>query len=136
MNDLLDFSILALFLPTFFFVSVTPGMCMTLAMSLGMSVGLKRTFYMMAGELLGVAIVALSSVVGVAAIMINHPIIIYGFTPISRFLKLLCLRILLKFISLKTSTIGFFNTLFIAVSIKLSSPIKKPYVMVFWSMLL
>ena len=108
MNDLLDFSILALFLPTFFFVSVTPGMCMTLAMSLGMSVGLKRTFYMMAGELLGVAIVALSSVVGVAAIMINHPIIIYGFTPISRFLKLLCLRILLKFISLKTSTIGFF----------------------------
>ena len=75
MNDLLDFSILALFLPTFFFVSVTPGMCMTLAMSLGMSVGLKRTFYMMAGELLGVAIVALSSVVGVAAIMINHPTI-------------------------------------------------------------
>ncbi|MCR1811799.1 LysE family translocator [Sulfurospirillum sp. hDNRA2] len=68
-----DFSIMALFLPTFFFVSVTPGMCMTLAMSLGMSIGLKRTFYMMAGELIGVAIVALSSVIGVAAIMINHP---------------------------------------------------------------
>lgn len=64
---------MALFLPTFFFVSVTPGMCMTLAMSLGMSIGLKRTFYMMAGELIGVAIVALSSVIGVAAIMINHP---------------------------------------------------------------
>lgn len=46
---------------------------MTLAMSLGMSIGLKRTFYMMAGELIGVAIVALSSVIGVAAIMINHP---------------------------------------------------------------
>jgi len=68
-----DWSIMTLFIPTFFFVSVTPGMCMTLAMSLGMSVGLKRTFYMMAGELLGVAIVACSSVVGVAAIMINHP---------------------------------------------------------------
>jgi len=68
-----DFSIMALFLPTFFFVSVTPGMCMTLAMSLGMSIGLRRTFYMMAGELVGVAIVALSSVIGVAAIMINHP---------------------------------------------------------------
>lgn len=73
MDSVLDFSILALFLPTFFFVSVTPGMCMTLAMSLGMSVGLKRTFFMMAGELLGVGIVALSSVVGVAAIMVNHP---------------------------------------------------------------
>lgn len=68
-----DFSIMALFLPTFFFVSVTPGMCMTLAMSLGMSIGLRRTFYMMAGELVGVAIVALSSVIGVATIMIKHP---------------------------------------------------------------
>ena len=73
MEALLDVSLLALFIPTFFFVSVTPGMCMTLAMSLGMSIGLKRTFYMMIGELLGVGIVALSSVVGVAAIMINHP---------------------------------------------------------------
>ena len=73
MLSAIDFSIMALFIPTFFFVSVTPGMCMTLAMSLGMSVGLKRTFFMMAGELIGVAIVALSSVVGVAAIMVNHP---------------------------------------------------------------
>jgi len=69
----IDFSIMAIFLPTFFFVSVTPGMCMTLAMSLGMSIGLKRTFAMMAGELVGVGIVALSSVIGVAAIMVNHP---------------------------------------------------------------
>lgn len=73
MDALLDVSLLAVFIPTFFFVSVTPGMCMTLAMSLGMSIGLKRTFYMMIGELLGVGIVALSSVVGVATIMINHP---------------------------------------------------------------
>jgi len=73
MEAVLDLSILLVFIPTFFFVSVTPGMCMTLAMSLGMSIGLKRTFYMMIGELLGVAIVAFSSVVGVAAMMINHP---------------------------------------------------------------
>ena len=73
MASAVDFSIMALFLPTFFFVSVTPGMCMTLAMSLGMSIGLRRTFYMMAGELVGVAIVALSSVIGVATIMIKHP---------------------------------------------------------------
>ena len=73
MEALLGFSLLAVFIPSFFFVSVTPGLCMTLAMTLGMSIGLKRTFYMMIGELLGVGIVALSSVVGVAAIMINHP---------------------------------------------------------------
>lgn len=73
MEVVLDISILLVFVPTFFFVSVTPGMCMTLAMSLGMSIGLRRTFYMMIGELLGVAIVAFSSVIGVAAIMINHP---------------------------------------------------------------
>jgi len=73
MEAVFDFSLLALFIPTFFFVSVTPGMCMTLAMSLGMSIGLKRTFAMMGGELLGVALVAFSSVVGVATIMLNHP---------------------------------------------------------------
>jgi threonine/homoserine/homoserine lactone efflux protein len=69
----LNLSILVVFIPTFFFVSLTPGMCMTLAMSLGMSIGLKRTFYMMGGELIGVGIVALSSVVGVATIMLKYP---------------------------------------------------------------
>lgn len=73
MEIMIDVSILAVFIPTFFFVSVTPGMCMTLAMSLGMSVGLRRTFFMMGGELIGVGIVAFSSVVGVAAMMVNHP---------------------------------------------------------------
>jgi len=69
----LNLSILVVFIPTFFFVSITPGMCMTLAMSLGMSIGLKKTFYMMFGELIGVGIVALSSVVGVATIMLKYP---------------------------------------------------------------
>lgn len=73
MSIVLDISVLVVFVPTFFFVSITPGMCMTLAMSLGMSIGLRRTFYMMMGELLGVAIVAFSSVIGVAAVMIQYP---------------------------------------------------------------
>lgn len=60
-------------MPTFFLVSLTPGMCMTLAMSLGMSIGIKRTFSMMAGELIGVGIVALSSVIGVSAVMLQYP---------------------------------------------------------------
>ena len=73
MEIVLNLSILVVFIPTFFFVSLTPGMCMTLAMSLGMSIGLRRTFYMMGGELVGVGIVALSSVIGVATIMLKYP---------------------------------------------------------------
>ena len=48
---------------------------MTLALSMGMSIGLKKTFYMMYGELLGVGFVATSSVIGVATIMLNYPTI-------------------------------------------------------------
>lgn len=72
---MIETSVLAVFIPTFFFVSITPGMCMTLALTLGMTVGLKRTFWMMYGELLGVAVVSISAVVGVSAIMLAYPTI-------------------------------------------------------------
>jgi homoserine/homoserine lactone efflux protein len=68
-----DAALLAVFIPTFFFVSITPGMCMTLAMTLGMSIGVRRTLWMMLGELTGVAIVAIATVLGVASIMLNYP---------------------------------------------------------------
>ncbi|MBQ4889148.1 MULTISPECIES: LysE family translocator [Shewanella] len=68
-----DLAILAVFIPTFFFVSITPGMCMTLAMTLGMSIGVRRTLWMMAGELVGVALVAIAAVMGVASVMLNYP---------------------------------------------------------------
>ena len=61
------------FLPTFAFVSITPGMCMTLAMTLGMTIGVKRTLWMMLGELAGVAIVAVAAVTSVASIMLLYP---------------------------------------------------------------
>ncbi len=48
---------------------------MTLALSMGMSIGLKKTFYMMYGELIGVGLVATSSVIGVATIMLKYPTI-------------------------------------------------------------
>ncbi|WP_432459514.1 MULTISPECIES: LysE family translocator [unclassified Agarivorans] len=69
----MDLSILLIFIPTFFFVSITPGMCMTLAMTLGMTIGLRRTLWMMLGEMLGVGIVAILAVLGVAAIMLRYP---------------------------------------------------------------
>ena len=70
---MIETSVLAVFIPTFFFVSITPGMCMTLALTLGMTVGLRRTFWMMYGELLGVAVVSVSAVIGVSAIMLAYP---------------------------------------------------------------
>ena len=48
-------------------------MCMTLAMSLGMTIGVKKALWMMYGELIGVAIVAVSSVLGVSAILLRMP---------------------------------------------------------------
>ena len=48
-------------------------MCMTLAMTLGISVGYKKTLWMMWGELLGVAIVAVAAVLGVARLMLSYP---------------------------------------------------------------
>ena len=48
-------------------------MCMTLAMTLGISVGYKKTLWMMWGELLGVAIVAVAAVLCVAKVMLSYP---------------------------------------------------------------
>ena len=64
---------LTVFVPTFLFVSLTPGMCMTLAMVLGMTQGIKRTLWMMMGELVGVGLVAAAAGAGVAALMLRQP---------------------------------------------------------------
>ncbi|WP_084419079.1 LysE family translocator [Photobacterium sp. J15] len=70
---MINLALLSVFVPTFFFVSVTPGMCMTLALSLGMSIGYRRTLWMMLGEVIGVAIVAIAAVLGISALMLNSP---------------------------------------------------------------
>ncbi|EHR6778811.1 LysE family translocator [Vibrio parahaemolyticus] len=69
----MNLALLSMFIPTFFFVSITPGMCMTWALTLGMSVGYRRTLWMMIGELAGVALVSISAVLGIAAVMLNYP---------------------------------------------------------------
>jgi len=78
----MNYALLAAFIPTFFFVSITPGMCMTLALTLGMSIGYKRTLWMMIGEVIGVALVALAAVLGIAAIMLNYPLLFIVFKVI------------------------------------------------------
>ncbi|MDR5899671.1 LysE family translocator [Halomonas vilamensis] len=70
---MLSWTMLSVFVPTFLLVSLTPGMCMTLAMVLGMTQGVKRTLWMMIGELIGVGLVAAAAGAGVAALMLKHP---------------------------------------------------------------
>jgi homoserine/homoserine lactone efflux protein len=72
---MIETSALLIFIPTFFLVSVTPGMCMTLALTMGMTIGVRKTFYMMYGELIGVAIVSIAAVSGVATIMLKFPML-------------------------------------------------------------
>lgn len=69
----LNLALLSAFIPTFFMVSITPGMCMTLALSLGITIGVRRALWMMAGELAGVALVATAAAVGVATFMLKYP---------------------------------------------------------------
>ncbi len=75
----MDSALLLAFIPTFFFVSITPGMCMTLALTLGMSIGYRRTLWMMVGELVGVGVVSVAAVLGIASIMLNYPWLFTGF---------------------------------------------------------
>lgn len=70
---ILNLALLSAFIPTFFMVSITPGMCMTLALSLGITIGVRRALWMMAGELVGVAVVATAAAVGVATFMLKYP---------------------------------------------------------------
>ncbi|MEO8466571.1 MAG: LysE family translocator [Gammaproteobacteria bacterium] len=69
----MDLTRLITFGATFFFVAMSPGLCMTLAMSLGISVGVRRALWMLAGELAGVALVGTSAVIGVAALLLQAP---------------------------------------------------------------
>jgi threonine/homoserine/homoserine lactone efflux protein len=64
---------LPLFLLTFFLVSLTPGLCMMLSLSLGMTVGVRRAAWMWTGELLGVGLVAVASVLGAATVLLQYP---------------------------------------------------------------
>lgn len=76
---MINLTLMGAFIPTFLFVSVTPGMCMTLAMTLGMTQGVRRTLWMMWGEMSGVALVAILAVCGVAAMMLQFPMVFQWF---------------------------------------------------------
>lgn len=61
------------FCGTFFLVAASPGLCMTLSMSLGISIGVRRTLWMMLGELAGIGLVSVAAMAGVAALLVGAP---------------------------------------------------------------
>jgi homoserine/homoserine lactone efflux protein len=69
----LDPARLLAFSGTFFLVAFSPGLCMTLSMSLGISIGVRRTLWMMLGELTGIALVSVAAMAGVAALLVGAP---------------------------------------------------------------
>ena len=58
-----------LFFVTIFPISMMPGINMTYAMSVGMSFGYKHSFFVMAGQLLAIAFVSFSCMLGVGAVL-------------------------------------------------------------------
>ena len=76
---IVNLSLLSVFIPTFFMVSLTPGLCMTLSMVLGMTLGVRRALWMMIGELVGVGLVAVASGAGVATLMLRQPLAFAAF---------------------------------------------------------
>ena len=69
----MDSARLLAFSGTFFLVAFSPGLCMTLAMSLGISIGVRRALWMMLGELTGIALVSVAAMAGVAALLVGAP---------------------------------------------------------------
>lgn len=58
---------------------MSPGLCMTLALSLGISIGVRRTLWMMLGELAGITLVGASAMAGVAALLLGAPSVFTAF---------------------------------------------------------
>ena len=66
--------LILLFIPTIASVSFTPGLCMTLAFTLGLSIGSTRTLWMMLGELSGVATVFAATFWSLSWLLARDPI--------------------------------------------------------------
>lgn len=69
----MDTHLLGAFVATCLLVSLTPGLCSMLCLSLATTVGVRRTQWMMLGEVAGMGSVAAAAVLGIAAILHVQP---------------------------------------------------------------
>jgi threonine/homoserine/homoserine lactone efflux protein len=70
----MSLDLILLFIPTIAAVSLTPGLCMTLAFTLGLSIGYRRTLWMMLGEMVGVTTVFISTFWGLGWLLSRDPL--------------------------------------------------------------
>lgn len=75
----MDSTRLLAFCGSFFLIALSPGLCMTLSMSLGISIGVRRTLWMMLGEVAGIALVGAAAMAGVAALLVGAPQVFTAF---------------------------------------------------------
>ena len=61
---ILDFTLLYFFIPVFFIISITPRLCITLSLTMGMAICIRNTMKIMIGELTYVLLISLAAVVG------------------------------------------------------------------------
>lgn len=69
----MDTTRLLAFCGSYFLIALSPGLCMTLSMSLGIRIGVRRTLWMMLGEVTGIALVGAAAMAGVAALLLGDP---------------------------------------------------------------
>ena len=105
-----DTTILTIFIPTIFVASITPSICMTLALSLGVKVGFRRTLWMIAGELVGVSGVFVICAFGSSPAASSSYIIFLG-VACQRYCRFYTKNYQTFFCSLFLSGLGFFSSL-------------------------
>jgi threonine/homoserine/homoserine lactone efflux protein len=71
----MSLSLLLTFCFSYFLIALSPGLCMTLAMSLGISIGPRRTLWMVWGELTGIALLGTAAALGVSALLMQAPLV-------------------------------------------------------------
>lgn len=69
----MELSLFLAFCASFFLISLSPGLCMTLSLSLGIRFGVRRTLWMMLGELAGLALVAIAALGGAVTLVASAP---------------------------------------------------------------
>ena len=69
----MDTTQLVAFSLSYLLIAISPGLCMTLALSLGIRIGVRLTLWMMLGEVIGVALVGAAALGGVGSLMLSAP---------------------------------------------------------------
>jgi threonine/homoserine/homoserine lactone efflux protein len=80
-----EWALLLIFIPTFFLISVSPGLSMMLALSYGASLGVKRALWVIFGEVFGISLIALTALLGYTKLLVEYPTAMQVFKYVGAF---------------------------------------------------